>query len=242
MQPAVRTLLRTPAHRVLGPVIGSTVSVRTEQPQVVLTFDDGPLPGSTEQLAEVLADHDARAVFFVLMTRVSRAPGLVRDLAAAGHEIGLHGLDHRRITSLRTREADEWLRRAHAELTEAVDAPVTLFRPPHGAQNPATRLLAARHGLRTVLWSGTTWDWKDVTHEERVAKAMADARPGAILLAHDGSADASDLASEAAVTDVDKPRLLDDVLHGLTDRGLRATTLEQALQTGTAVNRLSFSR
>ena len=233
--------VRGPLDRTLGPAMGSMMSIDAPRDELVLTFDDGPLPGVTEKLAEVLADHDAHAVFFVLTTRTRRAPGLVRELSDAGHEIALHGLDHRRITTLGLREADRWLAEARNELEQDLGHQVRWFRPPHGAQSPQHRLLTARHGMHPVLWSGTTWDWKDVTHEERVAKAMADARPGAILLAHDGSADASDLAVDPAVQGVDKPALLDEILTGFDERGLEAVTLSKALRGAKPVNRLSFS-
>ena len=76
--------------------IGSLVSVRTEQPQIVLTFDDGPDPGGTEAVMSALAAHRSTATFFVLLTRVRAYRGLLGEIVAAGHEIGLHGLDHRR--------------------------------------------------------------------------------------------------------------------------------------------------
>ena len=234
--------VRGPLDAAFGPAMGSMMRVDTPRDELVLTFDDGPYPGVTEKLAEVLADHDAHAVFFVLMTRTRRAPGLVRELSDAGHEIALHGMDHRRITTLGLREADRWLMEARDELEQDLGHQVRWFRPPHGAQSPQHRLLAARAGMHPVLWSGTTWDWKDVSHEERIAKAMDSARPGAIVLAHDGSADARDLAVDQAVEGVDKPALLDEVLSGYADRGLSVVTLSQALL-GPAkpVNRLSFS-
>lgn len=237
-----KKLARKPLDATLGRAVGSITEFRTDARQLSITFDDGPYPVVTEQLANVLARHNAHAVFFVLLTRVRKNPELVRELAGAGHEIALHGLDHRRITTLGTEEAGRWLRASQRELEDVLGEEVRWFRPPHGAQNVRTRIQSARLGLTTVLWSGTTWDWKDIRHEERIAKAMADARPGAILLAHDGSADASDLASEAAVQGVNKARLLNEVLDGLAARELQAVTLTEALRQGKAVKKLSFSR
>lgn len=233
---------RGPVDAALGPVVGSITHLDTPRRELVLTFDDGPFPVVTDQLAQVLDEHDAKAVFFALVTRTRRSPGLVRDLAAQGHEIALHGLDHRRITTLGLREADRWIAHAKAELEDELGREVRWFRPPHGAQSPQHRLMMARHGLRPVLWSGTTWDWKDVSQDERVAKAMDCARPGAILLAHDGAADASDLATDLPVEGVDKADLLHRVLTGFAERDLKAVTLSDALVGARAVDRISFSR
>lgn len=238
----LKALARKPADALLGPSLGSISHLETPAAQVVLTFDDGPYPPVTQQLAGVLADHGAHATFFVLITRTRRNPGLVRELASAGHEIALHGLDHRRLTTLPKAEAAEWLRRSAGELADELGQPVRWFRPPHGAQSVTNRRQAAAAGLDVVLWSGTTWDWKDVPHETKLAKALEAARQGAILLAHDGAADASDLAVDPAAPGVDKPRLLDDLLGGLTHRGLEAVSLAEGLERGRAVRRVSFSR
>ncbi|SPT53689.1 Bifunctional xylanase/deacetylase precursor [Actinomyces bovis] len=240
---AVKRAVRRPLDAALGPSLGSVVRVRGGGRRVVVTFDDGPLPGVTEQLVEVLTAHQMTATFFMLLTRARKAPSLVREVAAAGHEVALHGLDHRRMTTLPAAEATEWLKRGHNELQEILGQPVRWFRPPHGAQSVANRIAAGRLGLAPVLWSGTTWDWKDVSHEQRVAKAMRDAVPGAILLAHDGAADASDGAVDLPVTGVDKPRLLEEVLSGLESRGLGGCSYGAALAAGAVpVRRLSFAR
>lgn len=238
---AVVRRVRKPVDAVTGPLLGSIISVASPDPILVLTFDDGPAPGVTEGLAQLVVDAGGSAVFFVLLTRARQEPGLLRDLAAAGHEIALHGLDHRRLPTLTRSAAQLWLQDGKAELEDLIGQEVRWFRPPHGAQNPRTRLQAQRAGLTTVLWSGTTWDWKDVSEADRMTKALADSRPGAILLAHDGTADATDLAAEPKPPEVDKFALLSALLDAWSERGLRTVTLSGALKTGMPVRRLSFS-
>ena len=75
---------------------GSLTNIRTAAPQVVLTFDDGPQPGGTEQVLGPLAETGSTATFFVLVSRARRFPSLLAEVVAAGHEIGLsntHGYD-----------------------------------------------------------------------------------------------------------------------------------------------------
>ena len=74
--------------------VGSVRAVSSPEPIVVLTFDDGPVPGSTEDLLASMADFGASATFFVVMTRVRRSPGLLAEISAQGHEVALHGPDH----------------------------------------------------------------------------------------------------------------------------------------------------
>jgi hypothetical protein len=61
-----------------------------------LTFDNGPTPGITERILEVLARHGLRVTFFVIgeKLRDKAAAGLLAEMAAAGHWIGNHSLTH----------------------------------------------------------------------------------------------------------------------------------------------------
>ena len=68
---------------------------------VALTFDDGPDLASTPAFLDLLAERRARATFFLLGSMVAAAPRLAGEIAAAGHEIAVHGFDHR-YTILRT--------------------------------------------------------------------------------------------------------------------------------------------
>lgn len=63
--------------------------------RVALTFDDGPHPRSTPHFLSLLARTQTRATFFVLGCELARAPELGREIVAAGHELAVHGWDHR---------------------------------------------------------------------------------------------------------------------------------------------------
>ncbi|MEO7235452.1 MAG: polysaccharide deacetylase family protein, partial [Lapillicoccus sp.] len=112
--------------------------VATTAPSLVLTFDDGPDPANTPRVLEVLRDRGASATFFVLMTRVRREPRLLAELMAAGHEVGLHGPDHRVLTQFSSREVRRRTEEARRELEDVTGTAVRWFRPPYGAQTPAT--------------------------------------------------------------------------------------------------------
>src|ERR1700677_5108985 len=85
---AVATAGALVTHAALGPesqLFGRTVIAGRDPLEIALTYDDGPNPAATPQLMEVLAQHGARATFFLIGDHVRRYPGLVRDLHAAGH-------------------------------------------------------------------------------------------------------------------------------------------------------------
>lgn len=222
-------------------VLGTAWRVRTASPQIALTFDDGPVRSVTPRILDVLSDFDARATFFVLMTRAAPDPGLVRDLQAAGQEIGLHGPDHRSLRRFTAPQVRERTRRARGQLEEITGTPVRWFRPPYGAQSPAGWAAVRSVGLEPVLWSATTWDWKDVPQHERVEKALSGCSAGSILLAHDNFADRVDGVDDGPRPDVDKPDLVARVLAGLGEGGLRATSVSALLGTGRFERRVSFA-
>lgn len=224
--------------------VGSVIGVDTPSPEVVLTYDDGPDRTGTAAVLDALDRHGASATFFVLLTRARRDPTLLADLRAAGHEIALHGLDHRRPTSFPADLVRRRLADGRAELEDLAGVRVRWYRPPYGAQSPRSWAATRAVGLTTVMWSGTTWDWRPVSQDERVEKALATAaRPGSILLSHDAFADDGDGAEQRGpAPKVDRGDLCDRVLSGLAERGLCGRSLDQALRTGQLRRAARFSR
>ena len=221
-------------------VIGSVTE--TTSRSLVLTFDDGPDPAQTPLVLEALRENAATATFFVLLTRSVRHTALLREVQAAGHEIALHGPDHRPLTSFSHREAVSRTLRARGDLEDLVGERVRWFRPPYGSQSPSTWLAARRAGLYPVLWSGTTWDWKDVTPEARMDKALEGGREGGILLAHDGFAGSEDGVDDGPPPLEDRAALITQLLPRLSERGVCAVSLGRALGEARPVRTAQFSR
>ncbi|QTR04268.1 polysaccharide deacetylase family protein, partial [Saccharothrix algeriensis] len=178
--------LARPVEHLFGGVAGSVCAVRTETPHVVLTYDDGPEPGGTGAVLAALADFHATATFFVLLTRARRFPRLLGEIVSAGHEIALHGVDHRRLTQFPGAEVERRTRAGRAELEDLTGRRVAWFRPPYGAQSLRTWRAVVRAGLVPVLWGPTLRDTSDVPQADRVASALRGSRAGAIVLGHDG--------------------------------------------------------
>jgi peptidoglycan/xylan/chitin deacetylase (PgdA/CDA1 family) len=110
----------------------------------------GPHPSVTVGLPralDALAALDLRATFFVEGLNAELYPKTLRDIAAAGHEVGLHGWRHEVWDSLAPAEEDELLRRGMAALA-TLGLEVEGFRPPGGALGPRTLDALAAHGLR----------------------------------------------------------------------------------------------
>ncbi len=228
-------------RRAVGPLAGSVVAVRTATPQVALTFDDGPEPGGTDRVLTALADAGATATFFVLLTRVRRHRALLDEVVAAGHEVALHGVDHRALPDLPVEEVARLARSGRAELEDAVGQEVRWHRPPYGRLDLRTWRAVTGAGLVPVMWGPSTWDWKEAPHAERLARSRHGLHPGAIVLAHDGFAGPDDLAEDGPAPVLDRGALIAEVLAGYAEDGLAARSLREVAGPGRLVREVRLT-
>jgi peptidoglycan-N-acetylglucosamine deacetylase len=189
---------------------------------VALTFDDGPDPASTPAFLDLLAARRLQATFFLLGSMVDRAPGLAAQLAAAGHEIAVHGWDHR-YTILRTpREVHGDLARATAVVASATGQRPRFFRPPYGVLSAGALTAARGLNLTPVLWSSWGREWTAGATAATVAgTVLADLSGGGTILLHDS--DCTSPAGSAAAALHALPRVLDECVA----RGLSVGTLAE---------------
>jgi peptidoglycan/xylan/chitin deacetylase (PgdA/CDA1 family) len=153
---------------------------------VALTFDDGPDPESTYEFLRVLDTLGWHATFFMLGTMVRKAPVLAAEVAAAGHEIAVHGDVHDNMLRRTPRVAADDIARAVEVIADATGAQPVWFRPPFGILSYASLRASKRLGLTTVLW--TTWgrDWRrEATPESVVADVTRRYVDGGTVLLHD---------------------------------------------------------
>ncbi|MFZ0088208.1 MAG: polysaccharide deacetylase family protein [Solirubrobacteraceae bacterium] len=160
--------------------------------RLALTFDDGPNPGWTPALLDLLALYDARATFFLIGKWAEREPALVRRTATAGHAIGNHTHSHPTMPAHLT----ETIRRELRRCRDAVEASGVRFstidgralmRPPYGHRRPGTLRTLRAEGYVPVMWSITGFDWRARTTAQRITRRCLRARDGDIILLHDGS-------------------------------------------------------
>ena len=208
-----RTLVVDPREH---PRIGTMQYPETlplEDHEVVLTFDDGPLPRNSNQILEILAAQCVKATFFIIGRQVLASPEGVRKLRDAGHSIGTHTQDHplgmNRMSIERARqEIDDGIASVKSALgDDAALAP--FFRIPGLARADAVEDYLA--SLAIQIWSADfpADDWRHVSSSrvyDLAIKRLEDKGKG-ILLLHDIQA-----RTVAAL-----PR----ILHELKARGYR---------------------
>jgi peptidoglycan/xylan/chitin deacetylase (PgdA/CDA1 family) len=153
---------------------------------VALTFDDGPDPASTPEFLRVLAEHQILATFFLLGRMVEQAPGLAAEIAAAGHEVGVHGFDHRYLTLRGPRAVRSDLTRATELIASVTGTRPRLFRPPYGVLSGPALATASGLGLTPVLWGAWGREWTPGSTAESVFQTLVSGLDGGMtVLLHD---------------------------------------------------------
>ncbi|HET7246149.1 MAG TPA: polysaccharide deacetylase family protein [Streptosporangiaceae bacterium] len=176
---------------------------------VALTFDDGPDPAWTPAFLEVLAKWQVHATFFMLGSMAAREPGLAAEVAGAGHEVAVHGWEHR-YTVLRSpwAVADD-LARARDAVAGATGAQPRFYRPPYGVLSTGALTAARGLGLTPVLWTCWGREWTAGATPHSVWATLAgNLTGGATVLLHDS--DCTSPPGSAAAGLGALPRLLEE--------------------------------
>ena len=188
--------------------------------KLALTFDDGPNPGCTPALLEVLARHHVRATFFMIGQWVRREPSLAKSVQAAGHEVGNHTFTHPNLVLQTGERVRQELRDCQQALEEAgVDNRFNLFRPPYGARRWATLRIARSMGLVPVNWSITGYDWMQTTAARVQQHVNRQLRGGDVFLFHDGG------HLELNADRMHTVRAVDELIPRLHDEGFEFVTI-----------------
>ncbi len=161
-------------------------SVNINRRCLAMTFDDGPHPKLTPRLLDILRQRKIRATFFVIGQNAKSYPGIMRRMAAEGHEVANHTWTHPYLTRMSDSAVRSQMQRTHATIVETTGKPPTLMRPPYGATNSRQKeWLLREFGYPTIMWSVDPKDWQRPGVSAVRNRLVAGARPGAILLAHD---------------------------------------------------------
>jgi peptidoglycan/xylan/chitin deacetylase (PgdA/CDA1 family) len=150
---------------------------------VYLTFDDGPIPGLTEYVLEVLARYDARATFFCVGANVLKHPHIFRKLVDAGHAVGNHTHNHLNGWKSDTGTYVRNVSLCNDALGEHGKS--RLFRPPYGRISRAQYDILSRQ-YRIVMWTVLTQDYSATHSAERsLEKCLGAVAPGSVVVFHD---------------------------------------------------------
>jgi peptidoglycan-N-acetylglucosamine deacetylase len=186
-----RTIAIDPSEH---PRIGSlqySESLPLKDHEVVLTFDDGPLPPYTTRILETLASECVKATFFMVGRMARGYPSIVRQVYNEGHTIANHSQNHPfTFAKMTTDQAAQEIEAGHASLLAALgDAKAIspFFRIPGLLRQESVEQYLAAHDYMTWSVDFLADDWTHIKSQEVAKRAInrIEARGKGILLLHD---------------------------------------------------------
>lgn len=148
---------------------------------VYITFDDGPTPGVTERILEILDSYSVKASFFCCGRNADANPDLLARLIAGGHTVGYHSYSHKDILKV---AKSEWI--ADVERKSSVSE-MKFFRPPYGRISFAHyRRLKSKYEF--VFWDVMSYDYDASRSPESIMELLAKSvRSGSLVIFHDNT-------------------------------------------------------
>jgi peptidoglycan/xylan/chitin deacetylase (PgdA/CDA1 family) len=163
--------------------------IPTENNELYLTFDDGPVPGPTEFVLDTLKGFDAKATFFCIGENIRKHPSVFKKIVEANHAVGNHTYNHlngwktnaveyQRNVLLCQDEIQKFKPSANNATTPAI------FRPPYGRiTRDQVRRLSEN---KIVMWDVLSVDYnKNITPEKCLKNTIQASRKGSIVVFHD---------------------------------------------------------
>lgn len=192
-------------------------SVQTSKKVIALTFDDGP-NANTSKLLSVLESKQVKATFFVVGAKVLADPMVFRQMVKSGHEIANHTYRHRDLEYLSERDITQELF-ANLSIVKAFGAKETrLFRPPGAHIGKALPKVQKKYGFTNIMYTANCTNFEGTNTQKLVDYAVSSARPGGIILMHNGE----------GVTINALPKIIDK----LTAKGYRFVLLSELVAGG----------
>lgn len=153
--------------------------IRTKEKLLCLTFDDGPDPGSTPALLEILAGHKIKAIFFCNGKAAEKYPELIREIKSEGHLVGNHGYSH--LNGYRTS-----LNRYVQDVAKAAFYTSSqLFRPPYGRLR-YRQYMKLKEFYLIVFWDLMAYDFDNRFGTQNALRILKKRiTPGSIIVLHD---------------------------------------------------------
>ncbi|MBO4222313.1 polysaccharide deacetylase family protein [Bradyrhizobium neotropicale] len=186
-----RTLVVDPREH---PRIGTMQYAETlplDDHEVVLTFDDGPLPKYSNQVLDILASQCVKATFFIIGSQAKANPQGVRKLVAAGHTVGTHSQNHpltfnKMSIEQAKQEVDAGIASTVAALGDASKL-APFFRIPGLLRAEAVETYLASRGIQNWSADFVADDWRHIPPARvyELAIQRLEEKGKGILLLHD---------------------------------------------------------
>ena len=164
-------------------------SVETEEKKVALSFDAAWGNEDTQQILDILKEHNIHVTFFMTGGWVENYPEDVKKISEAGHDLGNHSENHKNMSQLADNECQSELLKVHEKVKKLTGVEMNLFRPPYGDYDNEVIHNVTSCGYYTIQWDVDSLDWKDYGVDSiiKTVTEHKNLRNGSIILMHNGA-------------------------------------------------------
>ncbi len=155
-----------------------------ENDEVGLTFNIYESSENVLKILDILDEYEAKATFFIGGSWADDNVDCVREIYNRGHEIGSHGYFHKDHSKMSYDANLEEIRPSVKLLEMICGKKVELFAPPSGAYNDNTLAACASLGMKVIMWSRDTIDWRDNDVNVLIQRATKNLKSGEFILMH----------------------------------------------------------
>jgi peptidoglycan-N-acetylglucosamine deacetylase len=216
LQPLVNPTFSVPA-KFQGKTV-YRVQPSNNEKVIALTIDDGPWPKTTLQMLDILKQNDVKATFFWVGQALQANPEIAKQVVAEGHAIGNHTWHHW-YKKMDAATAKSEIERTSELIYKITGVKTSLFRPPGGFLNNGLATYAKSQKNSVIMWSLTSADTDPRAKPQAfVNNVLKGAKPGAIVLMHDGGGDRHRTV-----------QALPQIISGLKQQGYRFVTVPELL-------------
>lgn len=196
--------------------------IKTKEKVVALTFDDGPLEPYTSELISTLEKHQVPATFFFVGKRIEEFPDAAKFAHKKGHQIANHSYSHPKFSN-KTLEftLDEINKTDQIIRSLGVDYEI-VFRAPYGNKFLVLPYALWKLKKKHIIFDffPNPRDWWAPEPKELVEDILNRARPGSIIVLHDGNKKAAPMVCQYA----------DLLITKMKERGYRFVTVSELLK------------
>jgi peptidoglycan-N-acetylglucosamine deacetylase len=154
-------------------------SMDTNDGNVYLTFDDGPVPELTEWILDELKRCNAKATFFCVGSNILKHPLIFERILSEGHQVANHTQEHVKGFKLTTHEYLQQVRQCEI-LTKT-----KIFRPPYGQLKMSQYRALLNEDYKVVFWDVISYDYEKISPETCAKNVLQNYKSGSIILFHD---------------------------------------------------------
>ncbi|MEK5058776.1 hypothetical protein BK126_02305 [Paenibacillus sp. FSL H7-0326] len=165
-------------------------------------------------MLDILDEYKIRATFFLDGSWLKKNEQMAKEIQKRGHELENHAYSHPNMSQLTTERATLEISKTKSLLKEMLGVENKWFAPPSGDYDQETVELARQQGLKTVLWTIDTVDWKKPSPDSVVAKITKGVEPGSLILMHPTASSAGAMRG---------------MIEGITKKGIKLGTVSETL-------------